>query len=91
MTVPVLFSLCLSLATISLSAKGAEFSQERDLPPLTLRAADLDNICSRLNRLLPRPLVGPWLERWLRQQTRSKHVEKNRRSDWWCSCVVPHR
>jgi hypothetical protein len=40
----VLVSVCLSLATISLSAKEPEFSRERDLPPLTLKAADLDNI-----------------------------------------------
>jgi hypothetical protein len=52
MTVPVLISLYLSLATISLSAKGAEFSQEPDLPPLTLRAADLDNVLLKAQSLI---------------------------------------
>jgi hypothetical protein len=52
MTVPVLISLCLSFATISLSANGAEFSHELDLPPLTLRAADLDNILLKAQSLI---------------------------------------
>jgi hypothetical protein len=47
-----LISLCLSLSTISLSVKGAEFSQERDLPPLTLAAADLDNILRKAQSLI---------------------------------------
>jgi hypothetical protein len=51
-TVPVLISLCLSLATISLSAEGAEFSHERNLPPLTLAAGDLDNILLKAQSLI---------------------------------------
>jgi hypothetical protein len=47
-----LFSLCLSLSTISLSAKGAEFSHERDLPPLTLAAADLDHTLRKAQSLI---------------------------------------
>jgi hypothetical protein len=47
-----LISVCLSLSTISLSAKGAEFSHERDLPPLTLAAADLDNILLKAQSLI---------------------------------------
>jgi hypothetical protein len=38
---------CVSLATISLSAKGAEFSHDRDLPPLKLLATDLDTILQK--------------------------------------------
>jgi hypothetical protein len=38
----ILTSLCLSLATTSLTAKTAEFSENRNLPPLKLSAADLD-------------------------------------------------
>jgi hypothetical protein len=49
---PILISLCLPLATISLSAKGAEFSRERDLPSLTLAAADLDNILLEAQSLI---------------------------------------
>jgi hypothetical protein len=44
MRLPVLISLCLWLGTSSLSAKSAEFSQTRDLPPLKLAADDLDII-----------------------------------------------
>jgi hypothetical protein len=44
MRVTVLISLCLSLATPSLFAKSAEFSENRTLPPLKLSAADLDAI-----------------------------------------------
>jgi hypothetical protein len=47
-----LISLCLSLSTISLSAKGAEFSHERDLPPLTLAATDLDNVLLKAQSLI---------------------------------------
>jgi 5-methylcytosine-specific restriction endonuclease McrA len=53
----VLVSACVSLATISLSAKEPEFSRNRDLPPLTLKAADLDTILQRLIHLLPRRTV----------------------------------
>ena len=41
---PGLISLCLSLATTSLSAKSEEFSEHRTLPPLKLSAADLDSV-----------------------------------------------
>src|SRR5215813_7617881 len=39
----VLLSVCVSLATISLS-NAAEFSETRDLPPLRMGATDLDTI-----------------------------------------------
>jgi hypothetical protein len=48
----VLVSLCLSLTTPWLSAKGPEFSQNRDLPPLRLAAADLDTILLRTQSLI---------------------------------------
>jgi hypothetical protein len=48
----VLISLCLSLSTISLPAKGAEFSHERDLPPLSLAATDLDNVLREAQSLI---------------------------------------
>ena len=35
-----------------MSAKGAEFSHERDLPPLTLATADLDNIFLKAQSLI---------------------------------------
>src|SRR5438876_1811878 len=44
MRLPVLISVCLSLATRSLCGHGAEVSHNRDLPPLRLAAADLDTI-----------------------------------------------
>jgi hypothetical protein len=44
MRVTVFISLCLSLATPSLFAKSAEFSENRTLPALKLSAADLDAI-----------------------------------------------
>jgi hypothetical protein len=44
MRLPVLISVCLSLTTLTLSARVGEFSKSRDLPPLKLAAADLDNI-----------------------------------------------
>jgi hypothetical protein len=47
-----LVTLWLSLSTILLSAKGAEFSHERDLPPITLAAADLDNILLKAQSLI---------------------------------------
>ena len=49
---PVLVSVCLSFATISLSAKGTEFSRNRDLPPLKLKAADLDTILQRAHSFI---------------------------------------
>jgi hypothetical protein len=50
--ISVLISLWLSLSAISPSAKGTEFSHERDLPPLTLAAADLDNILRKAQSLI---------------------------------------
>jgi hypothetical protein len=47
-----LISVCLSLSTISLSAKGEEFSHERELPPLTLAATDLDNVLRKAQSLI---------------------------------------
>src|SRR4029434_83196 len=44
MRLAVLISIHLTLATLSLSANGREFSHSRDLPPLKLAAADLDTI-----------------------------------------------
>ena len=52
MYLPVLISLFLSLATTSLSAKNGEFSQNRDLPPLRLAAADLDTILQKTQALV---------------------------------------
>jgi hypothetical protein len=49
---PVLVTLCLSLATTSLSAKSGEFSENRDLPPLKLAAADLDTILHKAQALI---------------------------------------
>jgi hypothetical protein len=43
----VLISFCFSVAITLLSAKSAEFSQNRDLPPLRLAAADLDVILQK--------------------------------------------
>jgi hypothetical protein len=42
----------LSLVTTSLSAKGAEFSQSRYLPPLRLAASDLDTILLKTQSLI---------------------------------------
>jgi hypothetical protein len=47
----VLLSVCVSLATTSLS-NGGEFSQVRDLPPLRLAAADLDTILLKIQALI---------------------------------------
>jgi hypothetical protein len=52
MYLPVLISVCLSLATTSLSAKNGEFSQNRDLPPLRLAAAELDTILQKTQALI---------------------------------------
>jgi hypothetical protein len=49
---PVVVGVWLSLVTTSLSAKGAEFSQSRDLPPLRLAAFDLDTILLRTHSLI---------------------------------------
>jgi hypothetical protein len=52
MRLPVLISLCLSLTTLTLSAKVREFSQSRALPPLKLAAADLDTILHKTQALI---------------------------------------
>ena len=52
MRLPVLISVCLSLATTWLIAKNTEFSQSRNLPPLRLAAADLDTILLRTQSLI---------------------------------------
>jgi len=52
MRLPVLISLCLSLTTLTVSAKAGEFSQSRDLPPLKLAAADLDTILRKTQALI---------------------------------------
>src|SRR5438046_1801023 len=44
MRLPILISVCLSLTATSLCGYGAEVSDNRDLPPLRLAAADLDTI-----------------------------------------------
>jgi hypothetical protein len=48
----LLVSVCLSLTTLTLSAKGGEFSRSRDLPPLKLAAADLDTILHKTQALI---------------------------------------
>jgi hypothetical protein len=48
----VLISLCLSLPTTSLFAKNGEFSEHRNLPPLRLKAADLDTILLKTQSLV---------------------------------------
>ena len=52
MRLPVLISVCLSLATTWVIAKNTEFSQSRNLPPLRLAAADLDTILLRTQSLI---------------------------------------
>jgi hypothetical protein len=47
-----LIGVWLSLVTTSLSAKGAEFSQSRYLPPLRLAASDLDTILLETQSLI---------------------------------------
>ncbi len=49
---PVLVTLCLSLTTTSLSAKSAEFSENRTLPPLKLSAADLDTVLHKTHAFI---------------------------------------
>ena len=48
----VLISLCLSLTTLALSAKGRKFSDSRDLPFLKLSAADLDTILHKTHAFI---------------------------------------
>ena len=52
MRLPVLISVCLSLTTLTLSAKVGEFSESRDLPPLKLAAPDLDTILHKTQALI---------------------------------------
>ena len=52
MCLPILSGLCLSLATMTLSAKEAEFSNSRALPPLRLAAADLDTILHKTHSVI---------------------------------------
>src|SRR6267142_799138 len=52
MRLPVLSGVCLSLATMTLSAKDVEFSRNRDLPPLKLAATDLDTILLKTHSLI---------------------------------------
>ena len=52
MRLPILCGVSLSIATMTLSAKGAEFSRNRDLPPLKLAASDLDTILLKTQSLI---------------------------------------
>ena len=52
MRLPILSGVCLSLATMTLSAKDAESSSNRDLPPLKLAAADLDTILHKTQSVI---------------------------------------
>jgi hypothetical protein len=52
MRLAVLTSVYLTLATLTLSAEGREFSHSRDLPPLKLAAADLDTILHKAHALI---------------------------------------
>ena len=52
MRLPVLISVCLSLATTSLRRYGAEVSHNRALPPLRLAAADLDTILHKTHSVI---------------------------------------
>jgi hypothetical protein len=52
MRLPFLISVCLTLATLTLSAEGREFSHSRDLPPLKLAATDLDTILLKTHALI---------------------------------------
>jgi hypothetical protein len=52
MRLPVLTSVYVTLATLSLSAEGREFSHSRDLPPLRLAATDLDTILLKTHALI---------------------------------------
>jgi hypothetical protein len=52
MRLPVVVGVWLPLVTTSLSAKDAEFSQSRDLPPVRLAASDLDTILLETQSLI---------------------------------------
>jgi hypothetical protein len=49
-----LISLCLLVATTSLAASNGEFSQNRDLPPLKLAAANLDTVLLKTQTFIAR-------------------------------------
>jgi hypothetical protein len=52
MRLPILSGVYLSLATMTLSAKDAEFSRNSNLPPLRLAAADLDTILHKTHSVI---------------------------------------
>jgi hypothetical protein len=52
MRFPIFITLCLSLATPSLFAKNAEFSENRTLSPLKLSSADLDTILHKIHAFI---------------------------------------
>jgi hypothetical protein len=52
MRLSILYGVSLSLATMALSAKDAEFSRNRDLPSLKLAASDLDTILLKTHSLI---------------------------------------
>src|SRR5205809_2081466 len=52
MRLPVLISVCLSLATRSLCCVSSEVSHNRDLPPLRYAAADLDTILHKTHSVI---------------------------------------
>jgi hypothetical protein len=68
MRLPILSGVCLSLATMTLSAKDAEFSRNRDLPPLKLAATDLDTILHRAQSLIT-AANGPSSEQYFTRQS----------------------
>src|SRR5262249_61278008 len=51
MRLPVLLTVCLSLAPTSL-LNGAQFSKTRDLPPLKLAASELDAILTKIHSFI---------------------------------------
>jgi len=52
MRLAMLVTSCLSFAITSLLAKNGEFSQNRDLPPLSLAASDLDTILHKTQAIV---------------------------------------
>src|SRR5436309_13359254 len=52
MRLPVLISVCLSLATRSLCRHGTEVTHNRDLPPLRSTEADLDRILHKTHSVI---------------------------------------
>jgi hypothetical protein len=67
------FSVCLSLAIMTLSAKDAEFSHHRDLPPLKLASTDLDTILLKTHSLIA-AANGPSAEQDSGRQSVKLHV-----------------